>query len=154
MRQLFGGLQLVSVGHFRTGQLFTVNSIFNVNLDWNLTDRLDTMSGLIVTGDRHHPLRLSTNDLTALRATVGEDRRVGRNTFRAGNDLVLDVAVVKTLRLGEAQSLVFRSEFFNLTNRANFGVPIRFLEAPRFGRATSTVTPGRRIQFSLKYQFQ
>jgi hypothetical protein len=40
-----------------------------------------------------------------------------------------------------------------LTNRANFGVPVRYLEAPAFGRATRTITPGRRVQFSLKYEF-
>jgi hypothetical protein len=154
LRRLFGGLQLVSVGRFRTGQPYTVNSIFDVNLDGNLTDRLDTTSGLLVTGDRLQPLRLTAEDLASLRARVGEDGRVGRNTFRAGNVLVLDAAVVKALRLGEAQSLIFRSEFFNLTNRANFGIPVRFLEAPGFGRATSTVTPGRSVQFSLKYQFE
>jgi hypothetical protein len=44
-------------------------------------------------------------------------------------------------------------EMFNFINRANFGIPVRFLEAPGFGAATNTVTPGRRIQFALKYQF-
>jgi hypothetical protein len=44
-------------------------------------------------------------------------------------------------------------DFFNFINRANFGVPVRFLEAPGFGRATETVTPGRRVQFALKYSF-
>ena len=33
------------------------------------------------------------------------------------------------------------------------GVPVRFLEAPGFGRAVDTITPGRRIQFALKYNF-
>ncbi len=46
-----------------------------------------------------------------------------------------------------------RTDIFNFIDRANFGVPVRLLEAPGFGRATSTVTPGRRIQFSLKYGF-
>ena len=41
----------------------------------------------------------------------------------------------------------------NALNRANFGVPVRYLEAPGFGRAVSTVTPGRRVQFALKYVF-
>jgi hypothetical protein len=30
---------------------------------------------------------------------------------------------------------------------------VRFLEAPGFGQATDTITPGRRIQFALKYNF-
>src|SRR5262249_14148284 len=39
-RALLGGLQLASTGQFQTGQPFTVNTIFDVNLDGNLTDRL------------------------------------------------------------------------------------------------------------------
>ena len=131
----------------------TVNSIFDVNLDGNLTDRLDTTDGLVVTGDRRQPLRLTTDDLSSLRAALGQDGRVGRNTFRAGSYLDTNLALVKTFRLDESRSLVFRTEVFNLTNRANFGVPVRQLEAPGFGQATSTLTPGRRVQFHLKFSF-
>jgi hypothetical protein len=44
-------------------------------------------------------------------------------------------------------------DIFNFINRANFGVPVRSLEVPWFGKATDTVTPGRRIQFALKFSF-
>jgi hypothetical protein len=44
-------------------------------------------------------------------------------------------------------------DIFNFINRANYGVPVRFLESPGFGQATSTVTPARRIQFGLKFAF-
>ena len=43
-------------------------------------------------------------------------------------------------------------DVFNFINRANFGIPVRQLEAPGFRRAVTTVTP-RRIQFGLKYLF-
>ncbi|MDT7807411.1 MAG: hypothetical protein QOJ70_1224 [Acidobacteriota bacterium] len=152
-RRVFKNLQVATTGQFQTGQPFTVNSIFDVNLDGNLTDRLNTTDGLAVTGDRQQPLRLTTGDLASLRATVGRDGQVGRNTFRAGNYLDLNLAAVKTFHLSESRSLVFRIEVFNFINRANFGVPVRFLEAPAFGQATSTVTPGRRVQFNLKYSF-
>jgi hypothetical protein len=49
--------------------------------------------------------------------------------------------------------MIFRAEFFNFVNRANFGIPVRHLEAPAFGQSVDTVTPGRRIQFALKYSF-
>ncbi|HEX8070612.1 MAG TPA: TonB-dependent receptor [Pyrinomonadaceae bacterium] len=151
-RALLGGWQLAGTGHFQTGQPFTVNSIFDVNLDGNLTDRLNTTQGLVQTGDRRQPLRLTADPLTLL-APVGRDGRVGRNTFRAGNLLELDLAVVKRLPLSGRQSLTIRADIFNFIDRANYGVPVRFLEAPGFGRATSTVTPGRRVQFALKYSF-
>ena len=151
-RSFFGGLQIAGTGSFQTGQPFTVNSIYDVNLDGNLTDRLDSTTGIEVTGDRSRPLRL-TGDPATLRAPLGQNGRVGRNTFRAGNILELNLAVIKRFAITEHQSLTFRVEIFNFTDRANFGIPVRFLEAPGFGQATDTVTPGRRIQFALKYSF-
>jgi hypothetical protein len=153
LRLLGRGLQLVTQGSHRSGQPFTVNSIFDVNLDGNLTDRLDTTTGIVAGGDRRRPLRLATDNPTALLAPIGQDGRVGRNTFRAGSVLELDVAVVKHFRFGESRSVAARVDVFNFINRANYGVPIRFLEAPGFGQSTNTVTPGRRIQFALKYSF-
>lgn len=152
-RFIFNGMQVAGTAQFQTGQPFTVNSIFDVNLDGNLTDRLDTTDGIIMTGDRSRPLRLATDDLSTLRAALGQDGRVGRNTFRAGSYLDTNLALIKTFRLDDTRSLVFRTEVFNLTNRANFGVPVRQLEAPGFGQATSTLTPGRRVQFHLKFSF-
>ena len=152
-RIVFDNLRIAGTGRFQTGQPFTVNSIYDVNLDGNLTDRLNTTNGIAVTGNRQQPLALTTNDLASLRASVGQDGQVGRNTFRAGNYLDLDLAFIKTFRFGETKSLVFRTEVFNFLDRANFGVPVRYLEAVGFGQATSTLTPGRRIQFQLKLSF-
>lgn len=151
-RALFKGLQLAGTASFRTGQPFTVNSIFDVNLDGNLTDRLNTTNGIEVTGNRRQPLLLTVDPLSLL-APVGQDGRVGRNTFRAGSVLDLNLAVSRSINLSARQSLIFRADIFNVIDRANYGVPVRYLEAPGFGQATSTVTPGRRIQFALKYSF-
>ncbi len=151
---IFGGLELASTGQFQTGQPFTVNSIFDVNLDGNLTDRLNSTSSITRTGNRQQPLVLQSGiDPTSLLAAIGQDGSVPRNSFRASNLLLFNLAVAKHIRIKESKELLFRTEFFNLTNRANFGIPIRFLEAPGFGQATDTVTPGRRIQFVLKLSF-
>jgi len=152
-RLLAGGLRLAANGRYQSGRPFTVNSIFDVNLDGNLSDRLNTTQGIEQTGDRRRPLRLTTNDFVSLRAPVGQDGAVGRNTFRDGGYFEVNAAAAKTFRFGDAQSLTFRAEVFNLTNRANFGAPVRHLEAPGFGAATSTLSPGRRVQFQLKYSF-
>ena len=146
-------MQLAGTGQFQTGQLFTVNSIFDVNLDGNLTDRLDNTNGIVVTGSAQQPLRLTTANTASLLAPVGQDGRVGRNSFRAGNLLDLSLTIIKSFSIKGEQKIIFRAEIFNFINRANFGVPVRFLEAPGFGQATNTVTPARRIQFALKYSF-
>ena len=152
-RFIFRGLQLAGTGSYQTGQPFTVNSIFDVNLDGNLTDRLNTTEGIERTGDRRRPLRLTALDPATLLAPVGENGALGRNTFRAGSVLDLNLALVKRFRVREGHDILFRVDAFNFINRANYGLPVRFLEAPGFGQATNTVTPMRRIQFALKYSF-
>ncbi|HEY0099409.1 MAG TPA: carboxypeptidase-like regulatory domain-containing protein [Pyrinomonadaceae bacterium] len=61
--------------------------------------------------------------------------------------------VQTTQRTGKSRQLRLRVDMFNVFNRANFGVPVRYLEAAGFGRAVNTVTPPRRLQFSLRYLF-
>jgi hypothetical protein len=150
---LLDDLQFAATGQFQTGQPFTVNSIFDVNLDGNLTDRLDNLNGLIVTEDRRQPLILNASNSATLLAAVGQDGRIGRNSFRAGNVLDLNLSVAKSINLTSERRIHLRMDVFNFINRANFGIPVRFLEAPGFGQATNTVTPGRRIQFGVKYSF-
>lgn len=149
---ILGNLQLATTGQFQTGQPFTVNTYIDVNLDGNITDRLNTTEGLVITGDRRQPLSLAT-DRNTLRAPVGTDGQVGRNTFRAGSTLELNLALTKTFSLPEQQTFSLRAEIFNFTNRANFGIPVRVLESPGFGQATTTTTPARRVQLALKYSF-
>jgi len=50
--------------------------------------------------------------------------------------LELDLAVRKTFAFTDRYKLDFRMDFFNFINRANFGFPVRYLEAPSFGQAT------------------
>ena len=153
LRTIFGAFQIAGTGSLRTGQPFTVNSIFDVNLDGNLTDRLDNTNGLVVTGDRRQPLRLVTPDPTTLLAPIGQDGRVGRNTFRAGNVIELDLSLSRNFSVAGSRRLVLRADAFNFINRANFGIPVRWLGAANFGQATDTITPGRRIQLAVKYSF-
>ena len=153
MRALFANFQIAGSGSLRMGQPYTVNSIFDVNLDGNLTDRLDNTNGLVATGDRRRPLRLTTTDPTTLLAPIGQDGRVRRNTFRAGNVIELDLSLSRNLYLSGSRRLLLRADIFNLINRANFGIPVRLLGAQNFGQAIDTITPSRRIQLQVKYAF-
>jgi hypothetical protein len=146
-------LQIATTGKYHSGQPFTVNSIIDVNLDGNLTDRLNTTDGIAATGDRSQPIRLTTNNPFSLLAPFGHNGQVKRNSFRAGSVLELDLSIIKQFSLGRAQHLSLRTDIFNFINRANFGVPVRLLESTGFGKATSTVTPARRVQLAIKYEF-
>lgn len=149
---LLGGWQFASLLTYQTGQPFTVNTSFDVNLDGNLTDRLDTLAGLTVVDDRRVKLNLNAAP-TGLLAALGDNGRIGRNTFRASGVARTDLAVIKNFRLRGGHFLVFRAEAFNAWNRTHFAIPVRVLEAPSFGRSVDTLLNPRQIQFALKYVF-
>lgn len=149
---LLGNWQFASLSTYQTGQPFTVNTSYDINLDGNLTDRLNTLTGLQILDERQQRLALTANPVTLL-AGLGQNGRIGRNTFRAAGVAKTDLAVFKNFRLREGQSLVFRVEAFNLWNRTHFAIPVRVLEAASFGRSTETLFNARQIQFALKYVF-
>ncbi|HKQ76442.1 MAG TPA: carboxypeptidase-like regulatory domain-containing protein [Blastocatellia bacterium] len=149
---LMGGWQYSTLMTFQTGQPFTVNTSYDVNMDGNLTDRIDTLSGLALVDNRRQKLRLTTNS-TGLLADLGANGRVGRNVFRASGVARTDFALVKNFNVSDGQSVLFRVEAFNLFNRSHFAIPVRVLEAPSFGSSVDTSLNPRQIQFALKYVF-
>ncbi|WP_263366659.1 TonB-dependent receptor [Edaphobacter bradus] len=78
----------------------------------------------------------------------------GVGILRAPWQRNIDFALERTFPLREAGTLRFRTEFFNLTNTANFGGPIsNRVAGAAFGLITSTTANPRIIQFALKYAF-
>jgi hypothetical protein len=154
VRYLLGGWRVAGTGRYSSGQPFTVNTIVDRNQDGNLTDRLNNRNFITVTDDRRQPLVLDDNFvLSQMLAPSGQDGAEPRNSFRAGSILELDMSFAKRFPVKESQSFEFRTDIFNFIDRANFGIPVRILQFPGFGRAVDTVTPGRRIQFMVRYIF-
>jgi hypothetical protein len=79
---------------------------------------------------------------------------LGRNALRAPCFWQWDVGVNKRFRIPvrEGMSVQFRSEFFNILNRSNFGLPNTDITNAAFGTIRSTYPP-RQIQFALKLMF-
>jgi hypothetical protein len=77
---------------------------------------------------------------------------LGRNVFRAPGLEQFDLAVNKNFAIREGIRLQFRSEFFNVLNHTNFGVPNNVSTSSAFGTITTTYPP-RQIQFALKLMF-
>jgi len=77
---------------------------------------------------------------------------LSRNAFRAPNFEQWDLGVYKNFSVAERVNLQFRSEFFNVLNHTNFGVPNQQSNSTAFGTITSTYPP-RQIQFALKLLF-
>jgi hypothetical protein len=84
---------------------------------------------------------------------------VGVNTLRGPGLALLDVSLLKVFDVFGSRSVEFRTEVFNLLNRANFGIPDPILfnadgsRRGAAGRISSTQTTAREIQFSVKFVF-
>jgi hypothetical protein len=84
-----------------------------------------------------------------------------RNVARGPGLWQTDFALRKMIPLAESAQLQFRSEFFNIFNRAQYGLPLSDLSATStFGQILSTVNTGpigtgtpRQMQFSLRLEF-
>ena len=76
----------------------------------------------------------------------------GRNIARGPGMGNLDIALIKDFAFSERTRLQFRAECFNLTNHANFALPVNDLASPSFGRILEA-GPSRLIQFGLKLFF-
>ncbi len=147
-----GDWQFAMIANIQTGQPYTVNTSFDINLDGNLTDRIDTLEGLQPVDERQQKLVLTTSPVNLL-APLGSDGRIGRNTFRASGVAKTDLTLIKNFRIKAGQFIVFRAEAFNVFNRTHFAIPVRILEAPSFGKSVDTLINPRQIQFALKYVF-
>ncbi len=77
---------------------------------------------------------------------------LGRNSFRAPGLEQWDLAADKNFHIRESTSLQFRSEFFNVLNHTNLGLPGTISTSAAFGTIRSTY-PARQIQFALKLLF-
>jgi hypothetical protein len=77
---------------------------------------------------------------------------LGRNAFRAPGLEQWDLGVDKNFLIRENVKIQFRSEFFNVLNHTNFGVPNNVSTSSAFGTITTTYPP-RQIQFALKLMF-
>jgi hypothetical protein len=77
---------------------------------------------------------------------------LGRNAFRAPGLEQWDLSADKSFRIGERAKIQFRSEFFNVLNHTNFGIPNTTTTSSSFGQIRSTY-PARQIQFALKVIF-
>ncbi len=150
-----GGWQLAGIVTLQTGQPFTVISSIDVNLDGNLTDRLNTLAGTreVGSGSLRYEFPATPVEQFDMLAAAGADGSIGRNTFRASGIVNTDLAVNKHFRFTESRQLEFRAEIFNLFNRTHFGFPVHTLFMPGLGRAAHTTIPARTAQFAVRFKF-
>ena len=84
---------------------------------------------------------------------------LGRNTFRGPAFYDFDFSLIKDTPVGTRASgselfdVQFRSEFFNLFNIVDMGLPANTIKGSGFGQISKTAGTSRQIQFSVKLLF-
>ncbi len=84
--------------------------------------------------------------------SFGGESRTDPNLRSAGINN-WDFAVFKNTTLTERMNVQFRAEFFNLTNRVQFGAPGTTLGTAQFGIVSSSRNLPRQVQFGLRFAF-
>jgi len=158
VRKLLGNWQISGIETLQSGLPFTPQLSYNPSND----------------GDTRNPVRPSWNPNFAgqviqggpngyfnpnafIQPLPGTYGNAGRNILQGPGLAETNVSVAKKISLSERLDLQFRSEFFNLFNRANFNTPNPVVDAsatggpsPTAGVITSTSTTSRQIQLGLK----
>ena len=85
---------------------------------------------------------------------LGTEGNVGRDSLYGPDLINVDFSIIKRTKINEKLGSEFRAEFFNLLNRANFGLPnAAVFTGPTAGQITTLATPPRQIQFALRLLF-
>ncbi len=166
-RKLLAGWQINGITTIQSGSPFTVELTFNRSRNGgapgifsDLSERPDLRPGF-----SNNPILGGPDQYLDRRAfalqPAGFLGNLGRNTLIGPGLVNVDFSLVKKTTIRERVDVQFRTEFFNLLNRANFDLPIRTipafdaqgLPAGPLGRITRTRTAARQIQFGLKILF-
>ncbi len=89
----------------------------------------------------------------------GGPGNLGKNVFTGPGINNWDMVLAKTTKITERFNLEFRTEAYNIFNRAEFSQPHQFIEFADFGQSTTTplhsdgTTTARQLQFALKLHF-
>lgn len=154
VRAVFGGWQNNGIVTAYSGLTFSAVSGIDQSLTANGADRPDVVGDWRLPDNRPKAERIARwfNPAAFVLQREGTFGTAGRNILRGPGSVNVDWGLFKQIPLFERHTLQFRGEFFNLFNRANFGLPNNNLQSPLFGRITSAGSP-RIIQFALKYVF-
>ena len=155
-----GGWQVGGIVTLSDGMPFTAYTGFNQSRDRARTtvDRPNLRPGASKNPVRGGPDRYFDPGAFELQP-AGRYGNLGRNTLIAPSLATFDFTLVKVIPVSERVKMDFRAEFFNLFNRANFGLPRATIFSSSgeingaAGRISATVTASRQIQLGLKLLF-
>lgn len=160
---IFGGWRWSTITTMQAGLPFNITTGFNrsrQNVAGNsLGDRPNWAPGCnadnVITGNINQYFKPECFELPP----PGFLGNVPARALRGPGLFTSDWSITKAFRLSGNQRIEVQAQVFNITNRANFAVPVGriWINATRpninAGRITRTVTSGRQAQFGVKYIF-
>ena len=173
IQKLVEGWQVISVSSISSGPPFTVYSgIQQTGAGSSNADRPDQIAEPLLStararredyfgrGDSNASFfSIPVNVAGGTGPNQGRFGNLGRNTFRGAAFYNFDMSLVKDTPVGRRKSgselvnVQFRSEFFNIFNVVNMGLPSNTILGSGFGLVNRTAGSSRQIQFSLKFAY-
>jgi hypothetical protein len=156
--RLLGGWQLSGIETLQSGLPFTPQLSYNPSNDGDTRNPVrpswnPNFAGPVIAGGPNQYF----NPSAFIQPLPGTYGNAGRNILEGPGIAESDLSLTKRFSFSERVKVQFRSEFFNLFNRANFNNPNPVVYAaatggpsPTAGVITSTSTTSRQIQFGLK----
>ncbi len=162
-RKATAGWELLSISTISSGSPFTVYSgVQQTQAGAGGVDRPDEIGVPILSTARkvredYFGQGVANSDYFSIPA--GRFGTLGRNTFRGPAFYDFDFSLIKDTPVGsrsgggELFDVQFRSEFFNLFNIVNMGLPANTLRGSGFGEISKTAGTSRQLQFAIKLLF-
>ena len=155
--KLVSGWGINGVSTFQSGYPLGLTTNSNLTNSFGGGSRPNVVSGCdkLVSGSAQSRLNrwFNTSCFTAPPAfTFGNESRTDP-TIRGHGIANWDFALFKTTTITERFRLEFRTEFFNLFNRVQFGGPNLSVGNPSFGIVSSQSNNPRLIQFALRLHY-
>ncbi len=158
--RVFGGWQASNILTLQSGQPMTaVLSTALSGTDSNGTDRPNLIANPNLPGSERNPDHWFNTaalvpppiyyDSQGAFSVLGNE---GRNVITGPGFSDWDLSLARRFRLTEHDGLVVRSDFFNLTNHANFDRPGLIVGTSDFGVITSAEN-ARELQFALRLEW-
>src|SRR5581483_4244498 len=138
LRHTLGGWQASGIVQIQSGFPFTVRSGVDNSRSGQGLDTAD-LGGTpsLTSGSRGQKVLQWFNTGAYAVNALGTFGTVGINTLRGPGLWNADIGINKNFSLGEQRQLQFRSEFFNVFNNVNFGLPNSTVISSSFGRITT-----------------
>jgi hypothetical protein len=155
--RLFGHWDLSNILTLQSGQPLTATLATALSgTDSNGTDRPDLIANPDLPAGQRTPSRWINTDALVAPPIFYDNLgpysipgNEGRNVITGPGLASWDMSLQRQARLSERLNLVFRSDFFNLTNHPNFDRPGLIYGTSNFGNISSAEN-SRQIQFSLR----